>query len=115
MAPKSVTSWRKMAGAGGIGSMRGEILCWKGWRSSTRGKERLAGSSAAASSIGGERNTSIRLLPCSTITNLLVLASRSKAGDEALIRHYVRHAWTLVIGHPRASMLITQHVARDTC
>ena len=31
------------------------------------------------------------------MTNLLAIASRSKAGDEARITHYVRRALTLVI------------------
>jgi hypothetical protein len=32
MVPTSMTSWFKTAGPGGIGSMRREIRCWKGWR-----------------------------------------------------------------------------------
>jgi hypothetical protein len=50
--------------------------------------------------IAEEGNTSIQLFPCSTMTNLLAIASRSKAGDEARITHYVRRAWTLVIEAP---------------
>ena len=38
MAPTSTTRWSKTVGAGGIGSMRWQIRCWKGWR---RKHERL--------------------------------------------------------------------------
>jgi hypothetical protein len=69
----------------------------------------------AGSPIAGEGNTSIRLFPCSTMTNLLAIASSSKAGDEARITHYVRRAWTLVIEAPHTSMLFRQHVARGSC
>ncbi len=67
----------------------------------------------AGSPIAGEGHTSIRLFPCSTMTNLLAIASRSKAGDEARITHYVRRALTLVIGAPPPASMPFQTI-RDS-
>ena len=41
MAPTSTTRWSRTADAGGIGSMRWGIQCWKGWRK-THAKRRKA-------------------------------------------------------------------------
>jgi len=41
MEPTSIIRWSKMAGAGGIGNMRREIPCLKGWRRE-HGRRRMA-------------------------------------------------------------------------
>ena len=43
MAPTSITRWSKTAGGGGIGSMRRQIRCWKGWRTKREMRRKACG------------------------------------------------------------------------
>jgi hypothetical protein len=64
MAPTSTIRWSKTAGAGGIGSMRREIRCWKDSKSQHERPRKACGLIRSRYRRGsGERGTGERSIP----------------------------------------------------
>ena len=82
MAPTSITHWSKTAGAGGIGSMRQGIPCWKAWRRTHEKRRKVCGKIRSRCHRGSGERALVRTrgislpvdafcAPCST-TSLIV-------------------------------------------